>query len=1094
MADGTITIDILMDDGSVKKGTANLKGLEGASNKADISIKSLVTSMGLVKVASAAFNVLKNSLDGAITRFDTLNAYPKIMKQMGYSTEDTNKSIRVMKDGIDGLPTSLQDITKSSQQFAILTGSAEQGAKTAVALNDAFLASGASAEDASRGVQQYSQMLSAGKVDMMSWRTLQETMPYALNETAKAFGYTGKSATNDLYKALQDGVVTMEEVNNKFIELDGGATGFAETAKTATGGIGTSFTNLKSSIVNGMTTILTKFDEVIKEITGKSIADNFNSLKVGINSTFKSIADSMDMIIPIIEKVKDSLDFTLIGYIIEDVTSILKSFWDSFSGGAGKGEVITLISNVFRVLHGVIQEVLQNVALFFAALNQSDVPELLGQAFSNLKDIIFETITFVKNFFGTFNGQEGSSKSIEIIVSVLEIAAKLFEKTTEAAKSFFEWLNNGSTSADVLKGAIVAIGVAIGGVLLYYKAWQTSINLITKAQKAWAAITKVNKAIHAAFNLVLNMNPIAAVVLAITALVGALVYWITQTESGQAVWKAFTSWLISTWSGMVKFFKGIWNGITDAFTTTVDTLKNLWDGVVQGAKDAVNGVKNTWNGIKDWFANLWQGTKDTASNAWDNVKQGASKAWEGTKSAWSSTKSWFGDVWGVLKESASLAWNSIVSTISPYVSTIIDIFNPMISFFTDLWKQIGDIAGAAWEVIKTVIMGPVLLLIDLITGDFNQLKEDATMLWNTLTQNVAAIVTGFVQIVTGYYTALKETLVNIWNQIVTIIQDAWLGFKVSITETTKTIIDGIVSLWNNLKQGSIDAYNAMIQWIKDVWSAFKTWITDTTKALVNGIVQGWNSFKQGTIDLWNATVQWIKDTWNNFKQWIKTTTDNLVNGVKQGWENLKQGTINIFNGLVNGAKQAWQNLKDSVDNVVQSVRNVFDTLRNIDLLDIGRAIIDGFVKGLKSAWESGMEFISGIGDWIREHKGPIRVDRKLLIPAGKAIMGGLNEGLDKSFKDVKSNISGMANRLSNSFDLGFDEFNLPNVSAEYALAGADGYMNPSQIVNNAINNQSHKTEININIAKAELANDADIEETGDKLAKDIERKSRGRLG
>lgn len=248
----------------------------------------VLTGVGMAAV-SKAMSVVSSSLGGAISRFDTLNKYPVVMKSLGYSAQDVAKSTKTLSDGIDGLPTTLDGITSIAQQLAPLTGSADKASKSAVALNDAFLASGASTADAERGLQQYTQMLSTGKVDMMSWRTLMETMPIALRKVANSFGFTGKSAENDLYNALQSGSITMDQLNDKFIELNNGQDGFANLAKKNSAGIATSFANLKNAVVKNMANMLMAINQGFENAGFGSIASVLDSFKGTINSTFKAI-------------------------------------------------------------------------------------------------------------------------------------------------------------------------------------------------------------------------------------------------------------------------------------------------------------------------------------------------------------------------------------------------------------------------------------------------------------------------------------------------------------------------------------------------------------------------------------------------------------------------------------------------------------------------------------------------------------------------------------------------------------------------------------------------------------------------------------
>ena len=400
--------------------------------------------------------------------------------------------------------------------------------------------------------------------------------------------------------------------------------------------------------------------------------------------------------------------------------------------------------------------------------------------------------------------------------------------------------------------------------------------------------------------------------------------------------------------------------------------KKAWANITKFVSDAAKAIKEKWGDITQWFSDTWNNIKNGAKGLWDGTIQGAKDAVDSVKNAWNGIKEWFANLWKGTISGLSSAWDSVTTTLAPFVETIKTIFQPMLDFFSGLWGQVKTIFGSAWEIIKTVVMGPVLLLIDLITGDFNQFKEDFAMLWQTLFTNIQTLVTTYVQIIVGFFTAWGQTVSNIWT----------------------TVVDTIQSLWGS----------------------FTTWVINMAKSIVDGIVNGWNSFKQGTIDLWNATVQWIKDTWASFKQWVVDSANAIVNGVKQGWENLKQGTIDLWNGMINGLKGIWDGLKQSVSNLIDNVKTTFNNLKNINLLDIGKAIIDGLVKGLKKKWEDGMKFISGIGKWIREHKGPIRKDRKLLTPAGNAIMTGLNSGLTGGFRNVQSNVSGMGDMIANAIN------------------------------------------------------------------------------
>ncbi|EPH97873.1 tape measure domain protein [Enterococcus faecalis 06-MB-DW-09] len=291
----------------------SMSGLDDNTKKTNMSILQMAAGAAVFKGLTIATNVLTASVGKAVDRYDTLKSYPRVLEQLGYSTMEADSSTRKLSDGITGLPTALDEVVGTAQRLTILTGNLEESTDLTLALNNAFLASGSSSAQASRGTEQYISMLSRGEVNLTSWRTLQETMGYALSETAKKMGIASGDA-NELYDALNDGLFTFDEFSAALIECSEQAGGFAEVALTASEGVRTSFENVKTSVVRTLANIIEAFDDMLVDVTGLNIAGHLNKLKDVVDTSMgamttviKVFGTTLSTILPIVKPLTPAL-------------------------------------------------------------------------------------------------------------------------------------------------------------------------------------------------------------------------------------------------------------------------------------------------------------------------------------------------------------------------------------------------------------------------------------------------------------------------------------------------------------------------------------------------------------------------------------------------------------------------------------------------------------------------------------------------------------------------------------------------------------------------------------------------------------------
>ena len=258
-----------------------------------------------------------------------------------------------------------------------------------------------------------------------------------------------------------------------------------------------------------------------------------------------------------------------------------------------------------------------------------------------------------------------------------------------------------------------------------------------------------------------------------------------------------------------------------------------------------------------------------------------------------------------------------------------------------------------------------------------------------------------IMLVVTAISALVAALVWFFTQTETGRQ-LWADFTGFLQATWQNITDFFQATWQNITQ----------------------WFSNAAANIQNG----WNALTAfigsipGRIQAFFASIgQWFVNKFNEARNGITGAFDNAVSFVASIPRRITGffGSISswfadkfseVRNGIANGF--------DSAVSFVASIpRRILSALGNLGglLWDAGASIMQGFLDGLKSVWHNITSFVGNIAGWIADHKGPLPYDRKLLIPAGEAIMGGFRKSLNAGWQQVQADIMGMNVGLSNGF-------------------------------------------------------------------------------
>lgn len=438
-------------------------------------------------------------------------------------------------------------------------------------------------------------------------------------------------------------------------------------------------------------------------------------------------------------------------------------------------------------------------------------------------------------------------------------------------------------------------------------------------------VSKVTKSIKILTTAIKFMTgPIGLTILAVAALVIGFTYLWTHCE------------------GFRTFWISLWNGIKTITKVTVDALVNFFTVTIPGAW---NGLKAFFTGIPAWFSNLWTGVKTTTTTVWTSIGTFFTTLWTGIQT-------FFVTIWNLIV-------SGVMAILNPFIQGVINIFNSMKDGFTTIFEGIKLYFTGVWMAIKLIFLGPILLILDLCTGNFGKLKTDTEKIFNGLKEAFRLIWDGIKLIFTGVVTAIAGFLKLTWDGIV---------------NTAKTIFNGLKDFFKGLWDGIKDT-------AKSAWNGLKTTVVDICKSIVSGAK-----------DVWNGLLNWFKELPGN----LKTIGSNMFTSMKDG--------VTSTIGNVSSA------VKTGMNNAIDFIKALPS-----EAVGWGRDMIDGIVRGIKDAAGAVGDAVKGVAQDIRSFlhfsvpdEGPL-TDYESWMPD---FMGGLAKGIKSSKSLVTDAIKGLSTDMS----------------------------------------------------------------------------------
>lgn len=511
--------------------------------------------------------------------------------------------------------------------------------------------------------------------------------------------------------------------------------------------------------------------------------------------------------------------FSGLGVLLsEGISDVVSHIFGESIGNAVNGQlsrVVGIFQTFFDMIFGSLNredniDILEALGFSEGAATQIvNIAENIRETFVNVGSAIGDILGIAGEFVSELLGIESGEQGVNLLGTAFELLSSALKNVSSFIKEITNFFRENQAAADLLKTAIVALGVGIPVV-----EFATFIASLGGIPGIFAIIQTAITGFAASATAAISAIPIVGW---IAAAVAALAWFFTQTETGKALLQDFMTWLSNLWESIAPGLTEVWNNMVTAATTAWNAMVEFVTPIIQAVVDF---IKSIWNDFYQFF--------DENQSLIQQV---------------------FQTYWGAIQSYIQ----TIMSVIQVIIETYMNAFGP---FIEATWNNICTIVITAWELIKNsiqtvidVIQGIIKAVMQIITGDWSgaweTIKGVGDTIWNGIVTNAQIIFNGFAQI-----------LSNTWNTISSVASSAWESLKSLVLGLIDGIVNGAQNAWNLMSSGVSALVSSVTGFFNQLWNID---LYGAGQAILQGFLNGLQSMWSSVTDFVGGIASWIRD-------------------------------------------------------------------------------------------------------------------------------------------------------------------------------------------------------------------------------------------